>query len=68
MALESEVRREEGSGLVPEHQGVGGEPSEAEEVLSYWFPEDLVSADLETLRRHGQRWMYGGAGARRTIG
>jgi hypothetical protein len=59
-ALESEVRREGGSGIPPGHQEVGGAPSEAEEVLSYWFPEDLVSADLETLRRHGQRWMHGG--------
>ncbi len=31
-----------------------------EEVLSYWFPEDLADADLETLRRHGKRWMAGG--------
>jgi hypothetical protein len=30
-----------------------GEASEAEEVLSYWFPEDLADADMETLRRHG---------------
>jgi uncharacterized protein (DUF924 family) len=61
------VRREEGSGIPPEHQEVGGEPSEAEEVLSYWFPEDLVSADLETLLRHGQRWMHGGPEVDREI-
>ncbi len=53
------MRREEGSCIPPEHQEVGGEPSEAEEVLSYWFPEDLVSPDLEAPRRHGQRWMHG---------
>ena len=61
------MRREGGSGTPPEHQEVGGEPSEAEEVLSYWFPEDLVSADLETLRRHGQRWMHGGPEVDREI-
>ena len=53
--------------MVPEHPEVGGEPSEAEEVLSYWFPEDLVSADPETLRRHGQRWMHGGPEVDREI-
>jgi uncharacterized protein (DUF924 family) len=61
------VRREEGSGIPPEHQELGGEPSEAYEVLSYWFPEDLASADLETLRRHGQRWMHGGPEVDREI-
>jgi uncharacterized protein (DUF924 family) len=61
------VRREEGSSIPPEHREVGVEPSEAEEVLSYWFPEDLVSADLETLRRHGQRWMHGGPEVDREI-
>ena len=61
------MRREEGSCIPPEHQEVGVEPSEAEEVLSYWFPEDLVSADLETLRRHGQRWMHGGPEVDREI-
>ena len=55
------MRREEGSGIPLEHREVGGEPSEVEEVLSYWFPEDLVSSDLETLRRHAwQLWMHGG--------
>jgi hypothetical protein len=33
--------------MPPEHPEAGGETSEAEEVLSYWFPEDLVNADLE---------------------
>ncbi len=61
------MRREEGSGIPPEHGVVGGEPSEAEEVLSYWFPEGLASADLETLRRHGQRWMHGGPEVDREI-
>jgi hypothetical protein len=46
--------------MPPEHPEVGGETSEAEEVLSYWFPEDLVNADFETLRRQGKRWMAGG--------
>src|SRR5829696_2859750 len=46
---------------------VGGKSGEAEEVLSYWFPEDLVNADLETLRRHGKRWMAGGPEVDREI-
>jgi hypothetical protein len=53
--------------MPPEHPGVGGEPGEAEEVLSYWFPEDLADADMETLRRHGQRWMAGGLKVDREI-
>jgi len=57
----------EGSGRLPEHLEVGGETSEAEEVLSYWFPEDLVDADLDTLRRHGKRWMAGGPEVDREI-
>ena len=39
----------------------------AEEVLSYWFPEGLVDADMETLRRHSQRWMHGGPEVDRQI-
>ncbi len=31
-----------------------------EEVLSYWFPEGINDADLQTLRRQGKRWMAGG--------
>ncbi len=34
-------------------------PEGPEEVLSYWFPEDIDNADPETLRRQGQRWMGG---------
>ena len=34
--------------------------SDPEEVLSYWFPEDINNADLETLQREGKRWMHGG--------
>ena len=34
--------------------------SDPEEVLSYWFPEELADPDLETLRIHGKRWMAGG--------
>ena len=33
--------------------------STPEEALSYWFPENIDNADLETLRRQGQRWMGG---------
>ena len=31
-----------------------------EEIVSYWFPEDINDAELETLRRQGERWMHGG--------
>ncbi len=41
--------------------------SDPEEVLSYWFPEDLADANMETLRRHGQRWMAGGPEVDREI-
>ena len=50
-----------------EHPAAGGEEKEADEVLSYWFPEDLADADMETLRRHGQRWMAGGPEVDREI-
>ena len=53
--------------MPPEHPEVRGETSEAEEVLAYWFPEDLIDADLETLRRHGKRWMAGGPEVDREI-
>jgi hypothetical protein len=56
-----------GSGMPPEHPEVGGEAKEAEEVLSYWFPDDLADADMETLRRHGKRWMAGGPEVDREI-
>ena len=38
-----------------------------EEVLSYWFPEGINNADLETLRRQGQRWMGGATEVDREI-
>ena len=50
-----------------EHPAAGGEENEVEGVLSYWFPEDLADADMETLRRHGQRWMAGGPEVDREI-
>ena len=61
------MSREGGSGIPPERQEVEGEMSEAEEVLSYWFPEDLADADMEALRRHGKRWMAGGPEVDREI-
>ena len=61
------MRRERGSGIPPESPEVGGETGEAEEVLSYWFPEELANADLETLRRHAKRWMAGGPDVDREI-
>ncbi|HZB83699.1 MAG TPA: DUF924 family protein [Rubrobacteraceae bacterium] len=41
--------------------------SDPEEVLSYWFPEDINNADLETLQREGKRWMHGGTEVDREI-
>src|SRR5215203_2836698 len=56
-AAGNDVSREGGNGTSPERMEIGNKSVEAEEVLSYWFPEDLVDDDLETLRRHGKRWM-----------
>jgi uncharacterized protein (DUF924 family) len=42
-------------------------PEGPEEVLSYWFPEDIDNADPETLRRQLQRWMAGGPEVDREI-
>ena len=63
----NDVSREGGNGTPPKRMEVGNKSGEAEEVLSYWFPEDLVDADLETLRRHGKRWMAGGSEVDRGI-
>jgi uncharacterized protein (DUF924 family) len=41
--------------------------SDPEGVLSYWFPEGINDADLETLRREGKRWMQGGLEVDREI-
>src|ERR687889_1946771 len=41
--------------------------SDPEGILSYWFPEDINNADLETLRREGKRWMQGGPEVDREI-
>ena len=38
-----------------------------EEILYYWFPEDINDADLETFRRQGERWMRGGPEVDREI-
>jgi uncharacterized protein (DUF924 family) len=38
-----------------------------EEILSYWFPEGIDDADLETLRREAKRWMQGGPEVDREI-
>jgi uncharacterized protein (DUF924 family) len=53
--------------MPPEQPEAAGETKEAVEVLSYWFPDDLADADMETLRRHGQRWMAGGLEVDREI-
>src|SRR5918993_1739792 len=59
---------DEGSGGVEaESPGKGRGALDPEEVLSYWFPEDLADADIETLRRHGKRWMAGGPEVDREI-
>ena len=41
--------------------------SDPEGVLSYWFPEGINDADLETLRGEGKRWMQGGLEVDREI-
>ena len=46
---------------------VGDAEREAEEVLSYWFPEDFNNADPKTRRRQGERWMHGGPEVDREI-
>ena len=46
---------------------VGDAEREAEEVLSYWFPEDINNADPEARRRQGERWMHGGPEVDREI-
>ncbi len=38
-----------------------------EEILSYWFREDINNTDLETLRREAKRWMQGGPEVDREI-
>ncbi len=47
-----------------EENRITGDP---ERVLSYWFPESINDADLETLRREGKRWMAGGPEVDREI-
>ena len=46
--------------MVAESSDEVGGMVDPEEVLSYWFPEELADADLETMRRQGERWMAGG--------
>lgn len=43
-----------------QHPAVAGGGSGPEEVLSYWFPQGINDADLQTLQRQGKRWMAGG--------
>ena len=50
-----------------EHPEAAEGASGPEEVLSYWFPEDINHADPETLRRQGKRWMHGGPEVDREI-
>ena len=50
-----------------EHTEAAEGASGPEEVLSYWFPEDIDNADPETLRRQGKRWMHGGPEVDREI-
>jgi uncharacterized protein (DUF924 family) len=61
------MRQEGRSGMSWENPEVGGAEREAEEVLSYWFPEDINNADPETRRRQGERWMHGGPEVDREI-
>ena len=41
--------------------------STPEQVLSYWFPEDIVDGDPQTLRHQMERWMGGSAELDREI-
>src|SRR4028119_846520 len=50
-----------------EHPAVAGGVGGPEEVLSYWFPQGINDADLQTLRRQGKRWMAGGPEVDREI-
>jgi uncharacterized protein (DUF924 family) len=53
--------------MPPQHPEPAEGASGPEEVLSYWFPEGINNADLETLRREGKRWMHGGPEVDREI-
>ena len=53
--------------MAVEHPAAAGDVSGPEEVLSYWFPEGINDADLETLQRQGKRWMAGGPEVDREI-
>jgi hypothetical protein len=37
--------------MAQEHPAAAGDSSGPEEVLSYWFPEGINDADLQTLQR-----------------
>jgi len=50
-----------------QHPAVAGGVSGPEEVLSYWFPQGINDADLQTLRLQGKRWMAGGPEVDREI-
>src|SRR4028119_1850999 len=50
-----------------EHPAVAGGVSGPEEVLSYWLPQGINDADLQTLRRQGKRWMAGGSEVARAV-
>ncbi len=50
-----------------EHSVVAGDLSGPEGVLSYWFPQGINDADLQTLQRQGKRWMAGGPEVDREI-
>jgi uncharacterized protein (DUF924 family) len=61
------VTREDESGMSQKHPEAAEGASGPEEVLSYWFPEDINNADPETLLRQGKRWMQGGSEVDREI-
>jgi uncharacterized protein (DUF924 family) len=50
-----------------EHPALAGGGGGPEEVLSYWFPQGINDADLQTLRLQGKRWMAGGPEVDREI-
>ncbi len=61
------MHKEGSCGVEAESSGEDRVALDSEEVLSYWFPEELADADLETLRLQGKRWMAGGPEVDREI-
>src|ERR687897_1088304 len=66
MTATSVAHTQKGETSVPE-ENKATVISDPEEVVSYWFPEDINNSDLATLRREAKRWMRGGPEVDREI-